>query len=321
MNKTLNLNKNQAIGYLRQMLKNLPTMNNQLIDAKLNRKVQIGKAATDNFSDKGKSHIRVGIKGLYKNPILPNYHIDDLQFTQAVVSIYHEYGHYLQNYGPEKDIPSMISEVSVAYNKTYYKCAWKELPHEINAEATGISLAWNTMQKAFPINAEKCMLDYVNFRTENTAYMIPAKQGGYQSYEEVMDAFDTAMDKSLNQPRTPQGRFLRYKDESIQLLMQGYDNYLRSPNAYHADKLIDTMPGAQKDRMLAALILQLHPDILEERPLLKQENLTVEHEFGRPLKIKTLPGRQTSKQIDDELARAMDTYPSTTTVSNDFELY
>lgn len=149
------------------------------------------------------------------------------------------------------------------------------------------------MKHIFPEKADDYMLEYVNFRTENTTYMIPAKQG----------------------------RFLRYEDESIQLLMQGYDNYLRSPNAYHADKLIDTMPGAQKDRMLAALILQLHPDILEERPLVKQENLTVEHEFGRPLKIKTLPGRQISKQIDDELARAMDTYPGTTTVSNDFELY
>lgn len=215
----------------------------------------------------------------------------------------------------------MISEVSVAYNLTYYQAAWKELPHEINAENTGVKLAWNAMKHIFPEKADDYMLEYVNFRTENTTYMIPAKQGGYQSYEEVMDAFETAMDKSLNQPRTPQGRFLRYEDESIQLLMQGYDNYLRSPNAYHADKLIDTMPGAQKDRMLAALILQLHPDILEERPLVKQENLTVEHEFGRPLKIKTLPGRQISKQIDDELARAMDTYPGTTTVSNDFELY
>lgn len=150
---------------------------------------------------------------------------------------------------------------------------------------------------------------------------VKACNGRYQSYEEIMDAFETAMDKSLTRPRIPQGRFLRYNDESIRLLTQGYDNYLRSPNAYHAGKLIDTMPGEKKDRMLAALVIQVHPDILDERPLLKSENLTVEHEFGHPLKIKTLPEQQTSKQIDDELARAMATYPSTPNTSNDFELY
>lgn len=320
MNNILELRQNAAIKRLKNFSNSLQTKNNRAIEVILTKNMSIGEGNTRNF-DSNKSHIRVGINNLFESSILHTSHVDDLAFTRTVITLYHEYGHYLQNYGTNKHIPSMISEVSVVHNITYYKHAWKELPHEINAEKTGINLAWTTLEKAFPGKSNKCMLEYVNFRAENTSYMIPAKQGGYQSYEEIMDAFETAMDKSLTRPRIPQGRFLRYNDESIRLLTQGYDNYLRSPNAYHAGKLIDTMPGEKKDRMLAALVIQVHPDILNERPPLKSENLTVKHEFGRPLKVKTLPEQQTSKQIDDELAHAMNTYLSTTTVSNDFELY
>lgn len=319
MNEKLNLNRITAIEYLKRLAKALPVTNNRQIKTHLTKNADIGNATIDNFAKRA-SKIQLGIEHISEETRFPLAKVSDLSFTRTIVALYHEYGHYLQNYGPEKDMPSMISEVSVIKNEKYYKHAWSELPHEINAEATGVILAWRAMENAFPDHANECMLDYINYRTQNTTYMIPAKQNGYESKNEIMTAFNKAIHKSIYEPRTPQGRFLRYEDESIQLLTQGYENYLRSPNAYHADKLIDTMPGAQKDRMLAALVLQLHPDILEERPLLKSENLTVEHEFGRQLKVKTLPGQHASRQIDDELAHAFETYGSTTNdYANDFD--
>lgn len=289
MKSRLGLNRRKAIGYLRRMIGSLPSVGGRPIDAELDMGLSVGLASVKNF-DTDTSCVRVGAAGLSggsKSPFAP---VSSLAFTRTAVALYHEYGHYFQNYGSDKDILCMISEVSVIRNTSYYVDAWETLPHEIKAEGMGVSLAWDAMESMFPGKADACMLDYINYRANDTMYMLPAKPGaGYQSRDEVEDAFETAMDDSLHMPRKQLTRLLYYDGESSQLLMQGCKNRHITPNAYHADRLIDTMPGMNRDRMLAALVLTLHPDILDERPELVPENLTVEHEFGRSLAVSTLP--------------------------------
>lgn len=271
------------------MIAGLPVVGRRPIDAAPDTGLSVGLAAVQNFNA-DVSHIGVGIKNLSGKSKLPFASVSDLAFTRTAVALYHEYGHYFQNYGLDKDILCMISEVSVIRNTGYYIDAWETLPHEIKAEGMGVSLAWDAMESMFPGKADVCMLEYINYRANDTMYMLPAKPGaGYQSRDEVEDAFETAMDDSLHMPRKQLTRLLYYDGESSQLLMQGCKNRHITPNAYHADRLIDTMPGMNRDRMLAALVLTLHPDILDERPELVPENLTVEHEFGRSLAVSTLP--------------------------------
>lgn len=178
------------------MAKSLPSMNGRPIDTRLDEGLPIGSASVKNFED-DTSHIRVGVAGLSGKLRLPFAPVDDLAFTTAVVCLYHEYGHYLQNYGPDKDILCMISEVSVIGNPEYYIHAWKTLPHEIKAEGMGISMAWDAMEAAFSGKADVCMLDYVNHRARDTAYMIPAKPDGYRSRGDVMAAFEREVTKEL----------------------------------------------------------------------------------------------------------------------------
>lgn len=271
------------------MIGSLPSVGGRSIDAELDMDLYVGLASVKNF-DTGTSHVRVGAAGLSGKSKLPFASVSDLAFTRTAVALYHEYGHYFQNYGFDKDILCMISEVSVIRNTGYYVDAWETLPHEIKAEGMGVSLAWDAMESMFPGKADVCMLEYINYRANDTMYMLPAKPGaGYQSRDEVEDAFETAMDDSLRMPRKQLTRLLYYDGESSQLLMQGCKNRHITPNAYHADRLIDTMPGMNRDRMLASLVLTLHPDILDERPELVPESLTVEHEFGRSLDVSTLP--------------------------------
>ena len=271
------------------MIGSLPSVGGRSIDAELDMDLYVGLASVKNF-DTGTSHVRVGAAGLSGKSKLPFASVSDLAFTRTAVALYHEYGHYFQNYGLDKDILCMISEVSVIRNMGYYFDAWETLPHEIKAEGMGVSLSWDAMESMFPGKADACMLDYINYRANDTMYMLPAKPGaGYQSRDEVEDAFDTAMDNALHMPRKQLPGLLYYEGESSQLVMQGCKNRHITPNAYHADRLIDTMPGMNRDRMLAALVLALHPDILDERPELVSENLTVEHEFGRNLVVSTLP--------------------------------
>lgn len=273
------------------MIDTLPAMSGCSIDAGFDNKLTVGNAFVRNFDGDNTSHMRIGIAGLSGQSGLPFVPVNDLMFTQTVVTLYHEYGHYLQNYESDKDIQCMISEVSVIGNPSYYVHAWKTLPHEISAEYTGVSMAWAALSEAFPGKADACVLEYINHRACNTAYMLPAKPGGmYRSRDEVDAVFETVMDNALCLPREPFGGFLRYQDESVRLVTQDCENYRCSVNAYHADKLIDSVPGEKKDRMMAALVLALHPDILKERPELVSESITVEHEFGRSLAVASLPG-------------------------------
>lgn len=204
--------------------------------------------------------------------------------------MFHEYGHYLQNYGPMKHIETSVSEASVVGNKAYYISNWNRLPHEIAAEMAGVSLSWDAMSSMFPEQADGCMLEYVNFRARNTAYMLPVKDGGYASREEIEDSFALSLESSLSEPRRGDSGLQRMSNEAAALLKQGHANYKLSPNGRHFDMLISDVPGSKKDRLLAALAIHLHPDILDDHPELQDEDLTVEHEFGFPLAVETLPG-------------------------------
>lgn len=148
MKGRLGLNRRKAIGYLQRMIGSLPSVGGRSIDAELDMDLSVGLASVKNF-DTGTSHVRVGAAGLSGKSKLPFASVSNLAFTRTAVALYHEYGHYFQNYGPDKDILCMISEVSVIRNMGCYFDAWETLPHEIKAEGMGVSLAWDAMESMF----------------------------------------------------------------------------------------------------------------------------------------------------------------------------
>lgn len=281
------LNRRGALNFLYDMRDSLPVCSGRELKVVFVDGIVIGEGNVDNYQYDF-SDMKVGIGGISGKHKFPFSHVDDLSFTRAVVTLFHEYGHYVQDWGSDKSLTDAVSEVSVIGNQFYYQNGWKEFPHEISAEMMGVSLGWNAMESMFPGKADACMLEYVNFRSERTSYMLPCKNGGYQSRIEVEQAFELAMERSLHAPRALQARFLTYRDESVQLLMQGYKNRRSTPNAYHVDMLIDRMTGEQKDKMMASLVIQLHPELLVERPILERADLSVANVFGRPLAADTL---------------------------------
>lgn len=283
----LGLRRRDVLEFLNDMRRSLSTVGGRDISVIFVDTLRAGDGESRNY-DKDVSDLMIGIGALSGKTTFLFSRVDDLTFTRTVVALFHEYGHYLQNYGPNQNLQEAVSEISAFYNPSYYLRGWKEFPHEISAEATGVMLGWNAIESVFPDKADACMLEYVNFRADNTSYMLPHKDDGYQSRDEVRQAFESAMEKSLNEPRQPQSRFLQYDDEASRLLMQGCKSRFVTPNKYHVDKLIGTMPGEQKDRMMASLVLHLHPDLLDERPILWTTDLSIEHVFGKPLVVETL---------------------------------
>lgn len=287
--RKLCLDRRKAARLLVDVANGLPRYGGRDIDVEFDTARLVGNAVTDNFTQPV-STMSIGVAGLsgrYDFGFLP---VTDRQFTKAIVSLFHEYGHYLQNYGTMQSVETAVSEASVVKNVLYYKSNWNVLPHEIMAESAGVLLAWDAMTAMFPGRADDAMLDYVNARAADTMYMIPVKDGGYQSRCDVENAFSEAMDRSLNNPRKPDSSLQRPENEISAFLKQGCANYKLSPNGRHFGMLLERMPGRRKDRMIAVVSIHLHPEILQDHPILGDEFLTVEHEFGIPLGIDTLPG-------------------------------
>ena len=301
--KRIGLNVHDSIKQFQSAIDGLSVLNGRSLSIELTDKVRAGDGGVNNFA-KDVSSGYIGVCGMsrfdklsdpetgqvrrniveeagYKY-IRPFETVGDLTFTRIMVCIYHEYGHYVQHFDGEMNVDLAVSEVSIVNNKGYYHDEWERLPHEIDAEMYGVNAAWNTMRRLCPDAADVCMLDYVNFRSENESYVLPVKQGGYHSREEVMLAFDEAMDRSLNEPRPGKHNFLYHRgDDAIRLLMQDkWRRWSESPNAYYIDKLIDGgMTGRERDRMMASLVLYLHPDLLNENPVLRKADISVDKEL------------------------------------------
>lgn len=226
----------------------------------------------------------IGVGGLSGTYGLFRGRVDDLSFVTAAVALYHEYDHYVQRYGGQPDVELAVSELSCFGNDSYYFHAHSELPHEIFAEYSGVMAAWDVFDKLFPERADACMLSYVNFKAANTTYMIRPvfgkSNGLYASRDEVEAAFDAAMDKSLNDFRKAQVGLRTYDDLVSRLLVPDANRLQDSPFKYFFDGLAG-IPGREKDRRMAALVLHVEPDMLDSYPELVSENLTVLHEFGR----------------------------------------
>lgn len=286
MSSCLHLNGRKAYECLVGFRDGLPVFDHHGLSIDFSKDDIIGEGGVDNhIGDVSVGDI--GIGDMMKHGGFAS--VSDLAFTRMAVALFHEYGHYYQNYGPDEYFEEMISEASIVGNRLYYKKDWNEMPHEIEAERIGVKLCWDVFESAFPGKADACMLEYINWRSRETMYMLPAKEGGYELREEVESVFKDARARSLDEPRKLLGGFLGYNIESVALVMQGYHVYTMSPNAYHAEKLISRVPGSEKDKMMCSLVAQLHPDVFDDWPVLRTVDIDVGHIFGRPLAVTTLP--------------------------------
>lgn len=238
--------------------------------------------------DYNASMIDIGMKPVFSSNSVGSY-MDDRDVVMPVVAIGHESRHYKLSKSPNMDVRVALSVVSGMYNPDYYICAWKELPCEIDAEFSGIMQAWDAISAICPDVVDCVMLDYVNWKTVETSYPIPAVDGGYAKKSQVISAFEEAYENSFVKSREAQGGFTKYeKDLVTNLLCEG--GHFRPEMYYHFDKIIDHMPGPEKDRMMASLVLSVHPEIQDLFTCLKGVDLSVATVFGKPLPERSKDG-------------------------------
>lgn len=290
----LGLNETVVVSILKQVSNRFTSYNGVKVVADFNDRVLLGKGKTGFISSKGVC-LTVGIAGLSKvseprcrfsvfkfgesgEPRV----VDDLSFVACLVTLGHEYGHYLQDYGPDYDAYDIISEISAVGNRGYYNKMSKFLPYEIDAEEVGVTMAWDVMTSIFPNYADSCMLEYMNHMARQSEYFISNNGSDFKSKTDVLSAFAKAKHDSIYESRELVSFHQFRSDVVYRLLVPDVNNLVRSPYLKFFDKITDHMTGEKKDRMMAALMIHVRPGLLSIREELQHEDLSVEHEFGLP---------------------------------------
>lgn len=231
--------------------------------------------------------VEVGIYGIVLNPINgvslknPNNRLSgvlpvrDLDFTQVLVSLYHEKTHVDQDFDINVDVPIALSEIATYKNLMLTKATWRERPHEIDAEFSGVMGAWDFLSDMCHAqkDADACMLDYINFRCRNSDYMLSARENGYESKDQVVRAFEDAYNSSLNDPRIVVGGLNGLKDEFNMLLES--DKGIQSLFYPWFRQILDAKTGAEQDELMSRLVLHIHPELQQQYSCLADKNLSI----------------------------------------------
>lgn len=288
---------------------------------KFSNKMSVGTGSME-YEKTGICRITVGIYPYRENGPAWYGRITELDFTRISVDAFHEMGHYVQNISDNTEKEILLSSVSVYNNPQYYRKCWNVMPHEIDAEYTGVMGTWNNMRSAFGDQADNFLYEYLDYKCSNTIYMIPSTS--FQSREQVDSLFESAYGNSLNGRRHPPNDFLQYQDETAQLLTDDYHN-LRTEYVPIFNKLMTAQDGRTLDRMMASLVSYMHPELRDKYPQLDFRELNPSHVFGMqmPELPEEIAGRlapidndilfntmEYPMQPDREFEEAMDSIPS-----------
>lgn len=228
-------------------------------------------------------YVDIGVKGLPGSPFDCIARMPESEFTKLGVTIFHERRHCDQHFGVNVPFEATVSFAARYNNGEWYNQYMHHLPFEIDAERYGISQFWDTLSERFPFDADRMMLDYVNFRADGICiYCIPHKPEGYQSRREVEVVFDRAYADSLNKPREsfvlPRGQCC--EDEFVNILRLNDRN--SSPFwDFYWDNFSGKIPGRTIDRNMVAVGMVRHEEEYRQQFGSVLDDISFESCFGR----------------------------------------
>lgn len=284
-NQILKQNKTTAINHIQTIINNCKS-NNIIIE--LDNTIPIGTGMTyDAINQPPKSII--GTQGLSekKSIISPKATVRDDKFIKCLISIYHEYRHVslaVNKYQTNNLSPTFYDNLAVTYlaqhNNNYYMTNRTDFITEIDAELHGILFAYEYINENFPDIPQQCIddlfIDYVNNARLNTTYQIKDTTTPIQSMDDIIFLFDTAYDEALTSRPRLYYRNRNNDDEVMNLLRKPeYDNIFT--------QICNEKNPYEKDKMIAALTLHLHPEYENSLPALEHIDLSATTLFHQNL--------------------------------------
>lgn len=279
MENKININIKQMLTLLTAWSESYIQKQNETILFSLSPSMKIGSGSFERFIDKP-YEIEVGISPYSKSFMKRYIPVRDLDFSRACVTIYHEFAHYEQ-YKAQSDTEILASDLSKHGNTEYYKYNWNIMPHEIDAEYSGVISAQKHLRDTFSNNADELIEQYLRYRAENMKYMIKVPDGSI-SEKGIEELFEKAYDRSMTNKRIIPSNFLRSGDEAAQMFTFE-DGTLRREYELFYRQLQTAGTGQEMDMKMASLVSYLHPDLQGLYPGLNFTVLKPESVFGIPM--------------------------------------
>ena len=171
---------------------------------------EFGEGSIDSFAGPPYT-IQIGLGGL-EQELASDSSFSDLDFTRVVVSVQHELWHLhdatIEQMQPDSELGARLamSDVVAQFNQGFYMYNYSHNVREIRAERHGIEDALGfvsdaaiesgaaSSREAADALADKCMLEYVNFRLRSSdSYFIKSDgKSGFTKMSDVYAAFDKA---------------------------------------------------------------------------------------------------------------------------------
>lgn len=222
--------------------------------------------------------VSVGISPLTTTFPVKYLPIKDSDFVKIGVTTFHELTHCKRSLSDNTPKEIQISDLSKCYNKEYYYAEHHKLPHEIDAEYSGVMSMWSLLEREWPDDADRLMFDYLDYRTEKSGqtrklYMIERPEYGFQSKQQVKDLFNEAYEKSLTEKCSLPDRFISYDGDTSKVLATDDGYGVRAEYISCYSKLYRAEAGTDTDRMMASVVSYVHPELQDMYPWLDFEEL------------------------------------------------
>lgn len=236
--------------------------------------------------------------------------ITDSDFVKIGVTTFHELTHCKRSLSDVTPKEILTSDLSKCYNEDYYYTTHHKLPHEIDAEYTGVMSMWSILENEWPDDADRLMFDYLNYRTEKFGnvrklYMIERPEDGFQSKQQVKDLFNEAYEKSLTRSRSLPEGFLTYDGDTSRLLATDDGRGVRTEYIPVYLKLLKADNGADTDQMMASLVSHVHPELQSMYTQLDFEELEPDRVFNMVMP-ETADESRARLGYDDSFASSVD---------------
>lgn len=248
----------------------------------------LGKGNTQ-YDDNGiPTNVIVGIFPLSASFPERYFPIKDSDFVKLGTTMFHEFSHCRRSMSDLTPKEILISDLSKCHNKDYYYAVHHLLPHEIDAEYSGVMSMWSALENEYPDIADQLMFDYLDYRTAGSEktkklYMVERPDDGFQSKQQVKDLFNKAYEKSLTGKRNFPDTFLSYDGDTSKLLATNDGNSVRTEYALVYLELLKSKTGIDTDRKMASLVSYVHPELQNKYTALNFEELGPDKIFDMPM--------------------------------------
>lgn len=261
---------------------------------------------------------------------LNNLHIDgaesrgvlDFAFIWALVAAGHEAKHAKQI--DSKDPVFALSYLAECGNDANYKTNYKFNRREIVAEKAGLEFAQEFLRMQFPgIDGDSFLLKYVNgCASSGIAYWVDAPEDGFESMEEVFQAFDDAYDAAKSHVNVYPAKVSKTCGDAFTRLTRMGTGKGLDPDWEFAYDALQVAGGQYESNMiLASVALCDDPGLIKYAAGAELPDLSIKAVFGRdapgvpvsdePAQDSILPGRSPKmdalmKQAERDKARSPD---------------